>query len=352
MRVALLCSEPLDLRRGSGTAAALHALRTALRLQGVPTALVVPRRLWRSGTLTRAQFNATLSAGSLRPFDAVLGLNGDGHTIAAQLNVPFVVLIKAFYAGAAAYERFPTKQLLRLHARWEALGAQRADAVVVPSKFAADQVVQQYHVASAAVHVIPEPFDAAAWRDALPRPRRGGTRVLCVAHLYPRKRVIDLIEAWQIVQQRLPGVRLDIAGDGPELRRLVHASRGLRRCYLHGHVDREALRELHARADVFVLPSAQETFGYAMVEAMAGGLPVVYADAGALPEVAGDAIGCQVAAADIAGLASAMITLLTDDDARNHAAQRNPNRAAAFAPQACGAAMVDLLSSLARSASR
>src|SRR5205807_3237022 len=150
------------------------------------------------------------------------------------------------------------------------------------------------------VQVVAEPFDAEAWRAALPSRPRDGTRVLCVARLYPRKRVVDLVDAWPRVVAARPDARLDIVGGGPELSRLVERARRLPNCFLHGHVEYPDLLEFHARADAFCLPSAQETFGYAAVEAMASGLPLVVTDAGAFPELCAGAVAECVLPGDTA----------------------------------------------------
>ena len=342
MRLALLTSEPGDTERGSGTAMALTRLRAAFALCRVeaPVLRAAPARM--SATFARWRFNRALASRALDGYDAVLGVNGDGWLVAQRLEVPYIALIKALYGGALQYERGPVRSLLRMHARWEAAGAQRATLVVTPSRFAADQVGELYGVPDDVVRVVPESFDAAAWRAALPQRRRDGTRVLCVAHLYPRKRVADLLDAWPSVLRRRESARLDIVGGGPELRRLAHRSAGLPGCYLHGHVDHPAILEFYARADAFCLPSAQETFGYAAVEAMASGLPIVIATAGALPEICAGAIMEAVAPGDASALAEAIVGAL-DAPVRERAAVLNPGRAAAFAPDVVATRMIDVV---------
>jgi glycosyltransferase involved in cell wall biosynthesis len=151
-----------------------------------------------------------------------------------------------------------------------------------------------------------------------------------------------LIDAWREVQARHSDARLDIVGDGPELRHLVRRAAGLDRCYLHGFAGHPDILEFYARADVFCLPSAQETFGYAAVEAMASGLPLAIADAGALTEVATGAVVEHVRAGDAHELAGALMRSL-DASVRARAAKVNPRRAAMFAPQAFAEKLVALI---------
>lgn len=344
MRFLVLAAEPLDVARGSGTAMAVMRLRRALADAGVSVPLLMDsHRVPWSG--------AWRGPARSHDYDALLGVGGAGWQVADALGIPFVALLKAFYAGAARYERGLSRLLLIARARAERRGARRADAVIVPSSFAATAVAREYGVDPIRIHVVPEPFALDEWRDALPARERSGGRVLCVAHLYPRKRVIDLLRAWPLVLRAGADARLDIVGGGPELRRLVHAAREAPACYLHGHVGHPAVAEFYARADAFCLPSAQETFGYAAVEAMASGLPLAIAAAGALPEVCAGAVAETAPCGDPAALAAAVLRTL-DPRARSRAAEVNPERVRAFHPSRVAARTIAVVERAREAAQR
>lgn len=301
---------PLDVAHGSGTAVAIARLRQALADADV------------SAPVLRAH------GAPPHDYQAILGVDGAGARFGREL--PFIALVKALYAGVMRHERALSRLRLRPRLRDERIGMRVADAVVAPSAFAAESVIARYGVDEARVHVVPEPFDLDAWRAALPRRERTGTRVLCVAHLYPRKRVSDLLDAWPMVRAARPDARLDIVGAGPELRTLERQARELPACYMHGFARGDALLEFYARADCFCLPSAQETFGYAVVEAMASGLPLVIASAGALPELCKGAVNVQVPWAAPRELAGAVVSAL-EASARGTAADLNPGLTRRFA---------------------
>jgi len=105
-------------------------------------------------------------------------------------------------------------------------------------------------------------------------PPDGPERLVTVAHLVGRKRHEDVLRA--LVE--LPGVGYDVIGDGPERAALERLARSLGvgdRVVFHGQLPHEqALRRARA-ASVFVMPSVDEAFGVAYVEAMAAGLPAV-----------------------------------------------------------------------------
>jgi glycosyltransferase involved in cell wall biosynthesis len=66
-------------------------------------------------------------------------------------------------------------------------------------------------------------------------------------------------------------------------------------------------------ADVFVMPSRAEGFGFTNIEAMSFGLPVISSRVGAIPEVIDDGVtGVLVHAGDVSALSSAMERLIAD----------------------------------------
>jgi hypothetical protein len=112
MRIAIVTSEPLDVARGSGTALAIAALRDALRLAGVETAVIAPRSVASGSPLARLRFNRSLEVRMLNRYDAVIGINGDGWRQSNELTVPYVVAVKALYSGAVHFERGVARQEL------------------------------------------------------------------------------------------------------------------------------------------------------------------------------------------------------------------------------------------------
>src|SRR4029450_9745135 len=98
-------------------------------------------------------------------------------------------------------------------------------------------------------------------------PKHGRPTVATLAHVIPRKRHVDVLRA-------LPeGVDWVVIGDGPELPRLRALADG--RVTFTGELAPErALHEL-ARCHVMALPSVDEAFGVAYVEALARGVPAI-----------------------------------------------------------------------------
>jgi glycosyltransferase involved in cell wall biosynthesis len=106
------------------------------------------------------------------------------------------------------------------------------------------------------------------------------TVLLYVGRLSSEKRLADL----KPVLERLPGTRLALVGDGPAREELQKVFAGTNTTFM-GYMAGEALSQAYASADIFVFPSALETFGLVVVEAMAAGLPVVASRVGGVTDV-------------------------------------------------------------------
>jgi glycosyltransferase involved in cell wall biosynthesis len=117
-------------------------------------------------------------------------------------------------------------------------------------------------------------------RAALTDGNPGDTILLYVGRLSNEKQ-IDRIRP---VLESVPGTRLALVGDGPARASLQQHFAGTNAKFM-GYMTGTPLSEAYASADVFVFPSALETFGLVVTEAMAAGLPVVASRVGGIPDV-------------------------------------------------------------------
>jgi N-acetyl-alpha-D-glucosaminyl L-malate synthase BshA len=109
--------------------------------------------------------------------------------------------------------------------------------------------------------------------------------VVHVSNFRPVKRIATVIDVFDRIRQQVPA-RLLLVGDGPELAgaHRMARERGISRL-VHAVGAQEEVVPLLSVADLFLLPSAQESFGLAALEAMACEVPVVASRVGGLPEV-------------------------------------------------------------------
>ncbi|MCD6727142.1 MAG: glycosyltransferase family 4 protein [Solirubrobacteraceae bacterium] len=111
-----------------------------------------------------------------------------------------------------------------------------------------------------------------------PAHRDDDPTLVTLAHLVPRKRHADVLRAMWALRERHPRLRYVVVGDGPERDRLAELARELGiadRVELAGQLPHAEALERARRGWLFVMPSIDEAFGVAYVEAMAGGLPAI-----------------------------------------------------------------------------
>ena len=156
----------------------------------------------------------------------------------------------------------------------------------------------------------------------------GEKLVIHVSNFRPVKRVTAVIDVFAQIHRALPA-RLLMVGDGPDL---VDAAEKARMAGLGDAVkflgDQDQVVQLLSASDLFLMPSAQESFGLAALEAMACQVPVVASCVGGVPELVEDGVtGFLCPADDLAAMAAASIRLLSDEKLHERMAQAARKRA-------------------------
>lgn len=145
----------------------------------------------------------------------------------------------------------------------------------------------------------------------------------CTARLHPNKRLDAAIR----LLAREPNWHLALAGQGADESRLRDLAAELQvsdRLHFTGELSPQRIGEFLACLDVFVFPSAAETFGLAAVEAASAGIPAVVADLPVLREVLapdGRQAALFVDVADPSQFAAAVSRVLGDEELRNQLRQ-------------------------------
>jgi glycosyltransferase involved in cell wall biosynthesis len=176
--------------------------------------------------------------------------------------------------------------------------------------------------------------------------RGGNPTIVTVAHLVARKRHADVLRAIAVLSARHPALRYQVIGDGPERGALTALAERLgiaERVEFLGQLDPAAALETARRDTLFVMPSTEEAFGVAYIEAMAAGLPAIGCRGEPGPEeiaAAGDGF-VLVPPGDIERLVQRIDELLSDPHRLREAGQRARATALAhFTWEGCGAATV------------
>ena len=216
---------------------------------------------------------------------------------------------------------------LRIHDRL--LNLRRVSRAYVFSRWARDINIR-WGADPAKIDVVYPGFTTPTPVD---RHSRTAFTFLFVGTDFERKGGFEVVEAFDAVAARYPEARLVLVSPDPRERnpdRAIHSwvsaaqrEQTLSRLEVlerRGVVERHLLQERHLlykgiypMADVFVMPSRAEGFGFTNIEAMSFGLPVISSRVGAIPEVIDDGVtGVLVHAGDVSALSSAMERLIAD----------------------------------------
>ncbi|HVG28770.1 MAG TPA: N-acetyl-alpha-D-glucosaminyl L-malate synthase BshA [Pyrinomonadaceae bacterium] len=145
-----------------------------------------------------------------------------------------------------------------------------------------------------------------------------------VSNFRPVKRPVDCVEIFARVRRKGVDARLVMVGDGSERGLAEHRARCLgveEHCSFVGKQPK--IVDYLSVADVLLLPSEQESFGLAALEAMACEVTVVASRVGGVPEVVTDGeTGCLAEVGDVEKMADDAARLLSDDAARRAMGRR------------------------------
>ena len=201
---------------------------------------------------------------------------------------------------------------------WE---VRRSDAVIVCSDYMRDEVATLFGRASEGITVIPNGIDPDEWRttDARRRTMRrryGSPLVVFAGRLEAEKGVQTLLDAMPALRRAVPGVRAVVIGEGGAERDLRARARQRRlgdSVTFLGYVSETDLRSLISAADVAVVPSLYEPFGFVALEAIVLGAPIVVASTGGLATIVDDGLtGWQFEPGNVPALAGAVRAALSD----------------------------------------
>lgn len=265
---------------------------------------------WNTGfAFDRHARDAGVALRALRPAPDVVLQNGALFSPGDPPPHPYVLLLDHTRALAEASPGWPESGVpspLRYGRGWferEVAVYRNACALATFSANAARSLVRDYGVDPSRVHVVGA--GANVFPEQAPR-RDDGRTVVFAGFDFARKGGRVLLEAMRIVRGRVPRARLLVAGAPPP-------ARVPERTAFLGPVGLAELPGLFAQSTVFAMPTLQEPFGLAFLDAMACGLPCIGTRVEAVPEIVRDGeTGLLVPPGDPVALAAALERLLCD----------------------------------------
>jgi N-acetyl-alpha-D-glucosaminyl L-malate synthase BshA len=197
---------------------------------------------------------------------------------------------------------------------------EQSDGVTAISQYLKDRTISEFDVRRP-IEVIPnfvncdlyarteDPAQRAQWAPD------GEPIVMHLSNFRPVKRVSDAVEIFALVREKMKA-KLVLIGDGPDrgaVEYLIRQKRLSKDVILLGKQDQ--VYEKLGLADLFLLPSDEESFGLAALEAMACEVPVVATNVGGLPGVVEHGVdGFLVEPRDVAQAARFAVDILSRAD--------------------------------------
>jgi glycosyltransferase involved in cell wall biosynthesis len=151
-------------------------------------------------------------------------------------------------------------------------GMKTAAKIMTVSQFSAQRIQHYFPHLSAKIAVIPSGVDQLFNKSSkyLQSKVAEKKQLLCVSSFYPHKRVLYLLDLWEVLQPRLPGYQLVIVGqNGLDMPAVLKRIAELSNVTHYHKVSFTILHQLYYSAAAVIQPSVYEGFGYPVYEARA-----------------------------------------------------------------------------------
>ena len=199
-------------------------------------------------------------------------------------------------------QRTLSEQLLYKADEYEVMLYKEVDSVIVLSKNMQNLLCSEYKIEPDKTIIIPNGLEdinpQTDTNKAFLRKKwcisENESLILFTGRLHAMKGPDYLIRAFRKVLKKKPNCRLIIAGNGAYDSCMKECEDIWKHVTWTGRVDKDILYELYAVADIGVMPSLYEPFGYVAVEMMMHGLPIVATAKSGLNEVVDDTCGLKV----------------------------------------------------------
>ena len=260
-------------------------------------------------------------------------------------------------------EMFLKKDLYKLKS-WTDYSIKQAKKIITISQFSKKEITDYYHVPQENVIVAYPGYDGNKYKISNIKNKKyiekikkkykiDGDYLLYVGTIQPRKNLVRLIEAFELMNRKYPELKLVICG-------MINEGRGgwMNEEFFHaisnqqltihkdviitGFVSEDDLPYLMSGAKSLVLPSLYEGFGIPVIEAMACGIPVVVSNTSSLPEVVEKA-GILVNPYEIGDITRGLTSACFDENKRKEMIKRGLERVKLFSWQKTAKIVLEVL---------
>lgn len=226
----------------------------------------------------------------------------------------------------------------------------RSACIVVPSAFL-QQVFAGFGITC---KVIPNIIDLARFRPGVKRGQSAEFNLVITRNLEPIYGIDTAIRAVALASKEQPGLRLLIAGSGPQRAELEQLAGSLgieSQVEFLGRLEPEQVVSLYQRADAMLNPTTVDNMPNSVLEALACGVPVISSDVGGVPYIVEDEVtALLVPCGDAALMAEAIRRLYKDEKLRTDLISAGLEEVRQYTWERVGNLWRDLYQSCARGA--
>lgn len=305
--------------------------------------IIKGRRFWTQTSLSRALFRVRPDLLFLPIQTVPLYRPANLKVVATVHDLDFLEFPEMFNAGNLFLLRWFTRVVAR-----------NATRIIAVSENTKKKILQHYKRDEKDISVVYHGYDKKVFRPPVSQEEREAAiinlqknynipanGILFVGAMQPRKNILGLIEAFEILKKKKVADNLVIvSGNGwrekPILER-ISKSPFAASIYLVRNVNTRDLTSFYWNARVFVLPSFAEGFGLPILESMACGTPVVTSNVSAPAEIGSSGSTKLVDPRDSQAIASGIEEILTNTDFKNQLIKNGLKRAGEFCWEKCAA---------------
>ena len=195
-----------------------------------------------------------------------------------------------------------------------------SDAVTAVSESLKKETLSSFNIKKE-IQVIPNFIDSNLYKYEMDEDLRRSfvskeeKLIIHISNFRKVKRVQDVLKVFAKIREKIPS-KLLLIGDGPERLEMEQLCRNLNLCESIRFIGKlKAVEKILSVSDLFLLPSATESFGLVALEAMASKVPVISSNSGGLPEVNIDGkTGFLLDVKDVNAMAEKAIYLLKNQE--------------------------------------
>ncbi len=204
------------------------------------------------------------------------------------------------------------------------VAARKSKAIITPSEFVKDDVARFARINSRKITVTYEAADPIKDQSEPVEELHNQQFIMYVGRPMPHKNLDRLIDAFQLLRQQQPALRLVLVGKRDAVYKQLQKrteQKNIKNIIFTGHISDGQLKWLYEHTAAYVFPSLSEGFGLPGLEAMIAGAPVISSNTTCLPEIYKD--GAEYFdPLSTEDMADAINRVLSDEGLRKHLIKR------------------------------